>query len=582
MKNFQKRTTLALALLMAAATLPSLGGCGKKEETINNEQTVNIKVYEAGYGVDWLYELEAKFEEAFADEGYQVNILEPSPDYSHGTIVNEMYQGYDKTGIDLYITGLDVNALGENGTYNKVLAEDIGTLVYDQPAIGFDGEDEEKTVRQKVSADVIPFMTDSAGALYGFNWVQEAAGIAVNTRKLKKYYPNGEYELPRTTDELFDAIDKIYMGANGVPGSKDSGTMPVTYFSGTSGYQNCMLMTWLKQYDVDFYDVFWSMEKNGQPMIEDGYEVYNSPAVKDMLTNAFRFIDSTIAARNSATQTMEQAQAKIMKDKDGAVFYAVGGWFLNEVKTNYRENLNDIEFMNFPVTSALGKRLFGAGTAYNFDDAKCDALLSAIIKLVDGNQSIEDIAAAVATEYGTIATADLEEVAKARGVFYSRGTEHCAVITKDAIGKEVAAKFLRMMASDDFAEVFSQHANANTPYTDKVNETTRYKFVKQSSQIATNRYKSLMSHAAKGFRKDLGYSSIFTTISHIPSTIAKLEEDQLVSIYKDVYYGGGKNGNPVSVYADAAAAWQKKEYESFTATNNEKWTDKLEQKGYIK
>ncbi len=575
MKNFQKRTTLALALLMAAATIPSLSGCNK-EETINNEQTVNIKVYEAGYGVDWLYELETKFEEAFADEGYQVNILEPSPDYSHGVIVNEMYQGYDETGIDLYITGLDVNALGVNGTYSKVLAEDIGALVYDQPAIGFDGENEAKTVRQKVSADVIPFMTDSAGALYGFNWVQEAAGIAVNTRKLKKYYPNEEYELPRTTNELFDAIDKIYMGANGVPGSKTSGTKPVTYFSGTSGYQNCMLMTWLKQYDVDFYDTYWSMEENGEPMLADGYEVYNSPAVTDMLTNAFRFIDSTIAAKNSAGQTMEQAQAKIMKDKDGAVFYAVGGWFLNEVKRNYRDYLNDVEFMNFPVTSALGVRLFGTGTAYNFDDAKCDALLSAIIKLVDENKSIEEIAAAVATEYGTIATADLEEVAKARGVFYSRGTEHCAVITKNAIGKEVAAKFLRMMASDDFAEIFSQYANATTPYTDKANETTKYKFVKQSSQIATNRYKSLITHGATGFRKNLGLSSIFKTVSHIPSEIATLEEQELVSIYKDVYYGGGTNGKPVSVYKDAAVAWQTKEY------NNVKggWSSLLSSKGY--
>ncbi len=573
MRNLSKKATLALAIVMASATALPLSACGKKEKTINNEQTVNVKVYEAGYGVDWLYELETKFEEAFADEGYEVNILEPSPDYSHGVIVNEMYQGYDNTGIDLYITGLDVNALGVNGTYSKELAEDIGALVYDQPAIGFDGEDEEKTVREKVAPDVIPFMTDSAGKLYGFNWVQEAAGIAVNTRKLAKYYEGGEYELPRTTDELFAAIDRIYMGANGVPGSKDSGTKPVTYFSGQNGYQNCMMMTWLKQYDAEFYNTFWTMEENGEKMVEDGYEVFNSPAITDMLTNAYRFIDQTIAARGSATQTMDQAQAKIMKDKDGAVFYAVGGWFLNEVKLNYRNYLNDIEFMNFPVTSALVKRLFGAGTTYNFDDAKCDKLLSAIIKLVDENKGIEEIATAVATEYGTIATADLQEVAKARGVFYSRGTEHAAVITKNALGKEVAAKFLRMMASDDFATVFSEHANATTPYTDKANETTKYQFVKQSSQISTNRYKSLISHKSSGFRQELGLSAIFTTVSHIPSKIATLPEANIVSIYD---FAGGYNGKAVSVYAEAAAALQKADYDSIKS----RWENLVKSKGY--
>ncbi len=573
MKNFQKRTTLALALLMAGAALPALGGCNK-EETINNEQTVNIKVYEAGYGVDWLYELENKFEEAFADEGYQVNILEPSPDYSHGVIVNEMYQGYEKTGIDLYITGLDVNALGANGTYNKVLAENIEELVYDQPAINFNGENEGKTVRQKVSADVIPFMTDSAGELYGFNWVQAAAGIAVNTRKLAKYYEGGAYELPRTTNELFDAIDKIYMGANGVPGSKDSGTKPVTYFSGQNGYQECMLLTWLKQYDVDFYDVFWSMEENGQPMLEDGYEVFSNPAITDMLANGYHFIDQTIAARGSATQTLDQAQAKVMKDKDGAVFYAVGDWFLNEVKLNYRNYLDDIEFMNFPVTSALGTKLFGADTSYNFDDAKCDALLSAIIKLVDENKSIEEIAAAVATEYGTIATKDLEEVAKARGVFYSRGVEHCAVITKNAIGKDVAAKFLRMMASDDFAAIFSEYANATTPYTDKANETTQYKFVEQASKIAVNRYMSSIALKGRGFRKTLGLSSFFTTVSHLPAYIATLSESKIVSMYNA---DGTKKPNiTADIYVDAARALQTSERNSLQS----RWEKLVASKGY--
>ncbi len=575
MRNSKKKMALVLATVFSVAALPGFGACVKKEKTINNEQTVNIKVMKAGYGVDWLYELENVFETVYAEEGYQVNILEPSPDYSHSVVINELYQGYENTGIDLYITGLTAESVGVNGEYKKVLVEDIRESVFNQPAISFDGTDEEKTVGEKLSPDVLPFVCDSTGAMYGFNWVQEVAGLAVNTRKLAKYYANGEYELPRTTNELFECIENIYLGANGQPSSATSGTHPVTYFAGQNGYQVCMMMTWLKQYDLDFYNEFWAMEKDGNAMIENGYEVFNNPAVTDMLANAYRFIDPNIAANGSGAQTLDQAQAKIMKDKDGAVFYAVGGWFINEVKLNYKDYLNDVEFINFPVTSALGTKLFGKDTAYNFNEEKCDKLLSAIIKLVDENKSIEEISAAISPEFGSIATADLETVAKSRGVFYSRGTEQLAVITKNALGKEVAAKFLRMMASDDFAEIFSDLANATTPYTDKENTTTKYKFVNQSSKISTNRYKSLISHRATGFRKVMDLTSPFLVKSHIPAYIASLEGSSIVSIYND---NGTKTNKPVSIYTDAAKALQKEEYDN--AYNN--WSDWLETAGIKK
>ncbi len=568
MRNLKKSVTLILTGVLVAGTLPGLGACGKRERTINNEQTVNIKVVDLGYGTDWLYELESQFENAYADEGYQVNILQPSPDYSHGVIVNELYQGYENTGVDLYITAGSVQSIGVNGTYGKALAEDLRELVYNQPAISFDGTEEEKKVSEKISPDVEAFTCDDTGTMYGFNWVQEAAGLAVNVKKLAKYYANGEYELPRTTNELFACMENIYLGANGQAASPSSNIYPVTYFSGQNGYQVCMMMTWLKQYDMDFYEEFWSMEKEGVAMMENGYEVFNAPAVADMLTNAYRFIDPTVAALGSSTQTMDQAQAQVMKEKEGAVFYAVGGWFLNEVKLNYKNNLNDVEFINFPVTSALGTKLFGAGTSYNFDDEKCDRLLSAIIKLVDENKTIEEIASGVVS-FGTIANEDLERVAKARGVFYSRGTEQVAYITKGAVGKEVAAKFLRMMASDDFAEVFSNLANATTPYTDKENTTTKYKFVNQSSKIAVNRYKSLISHKATGFRKAINATAPFTTKTHIPSYIATLADEKIPSIYT---FDGKKNGKSITVYADAAKALQAAEYNTMKSNWNKTLT----------
>ena len=571
MRKLKKFTASVLALLLGTGSLAGFAACGDGEQTINNDTTVNIKVIKQGYGVAWLYELETQFETAFAEEGYQVNILEPSEDYSGSVVVNELYQGYNEIGVDLYITAAQAQNMGIHGEYNKVLVEDIRESVYNMPAIGYDGEEESLKISEKLSKDVVPFMCDDTGAMYGFNWVQAAAGMVVNTKKLAKY---GVTELPRTTNEMFDIFEKIYLGANGQKNSYESTTYPITYFAGANGYQLCMLMVWLAQYDPDFYQQFWTMEDaQGNPLKDNGYELFNHPAITDMLTLAHRTFDLNIAAYGSTTQGLDQAQAKIMKeDGSDAVFYAVGDWMINEVKLNYRNYLNDVEFMNFPVTSALGTKTFGAGTKYNLSVAKCDEVLSHIIKLVDENKTVDEIVTSVFEEFNvTIDEADALKIAKARGTYYTRGVEQMAYITKDAVGKEVAAKFLRMMASEDFAVTFSNLANATTPYTSTENTTTRYKFVNQASKIAVNDYVSLISHRAKGFRKELDYlSNIFVTVSHIPS---KISTSEIESIWNDE---GGKSGKDISVYEKAAKAMQKAEYDNAKAN----WSKWLSSAGY--
>ena len=566
MRKIKKALTTAISLVLAMGSSGFLSACNQ-EKTINNATTVNIKVIEQGFGTDWLYELESKFETAFASEGYEVNILEPSPDYSGTTIINELYNGYEDSGIDLYITSVQPENVGINGTYKKVLVEDIRETVFNQPAISYDGTEEDIKISEKISSDIVPYMCDSTGAMYAFNWAQSAAGMAVNTKKLAKY---GITELPKTTNEMFDVFEKIYLGANGQKDSETTKIFPITYFSGANGYQVCMLMTWLAQYDPDFYQRFWTMEDGNGAMKNNGYEVFNNEAITQMLTLAHRTFDQNISAYGSTTQNLDQAQAKIMQENTGAVFYAVGDWMLNEVKLNYRNNLHDIEFMNFPMNSALGTKLFGAGTSYNLSNEQCEAVLSYIVGLTDENKTEAEIVAGVQTKFGVqISETDAERVAKARGLYYSRGIEQTAYIAKDAVGKTVAEKFLRMMASEDFATTFSAYANANTPYTKTENTTSEYKFVKQASSIAVNNYVNVISHHAQGFRKSLDLTSIFLTVSHIPQAIST--NDDLLSIYAD----GKKSGNGLDVYLTAAKAMQKKEYDN--AKNN--WTNWLNAAG---
>ena len=547
-----KKSTKALSLLLGLVmTCGGLAACGGGDKVQVDEKTIVVKVRRAGFGTDWLYELKGQFEKAYENEGYKVHIMTPDNSIKDSVLLQELYYGYNNTGVDLYISGNvtpdQVGALGDYG----ILVEEIDDIVYNQPAIAYDGTEEDKLVSEKISSDVIPYMTDSNGKVYGYCWAQTSGGLAINTRKLAKY----NLEIPKTTNEMFDCFNKIYCGYNGIENSIESGTYPITYISGQNGYGLVFLYTMMAQYDGSFFDKFWSFQEKGEDGVlanladETCQNLYKDPAMKEMLSVAFQAFDMNIAAPGSLSQTVDQAQAKIMGDVDDAVFMFNGDWMLNEVKLNYRNELHDIDFANFPVVSALGVKLFGAGTTYNMNETECDKLLSYIIDLVDENKEISEIVAAVKENKGIdITEADAAEVARARGVTYSRGVEHVAYVTKGTTKKDIVGLFLRMMSSDDFGETFNRVANGTSPYCAIENTTSEYAFVRNASKIPTNKYFSLIStfNGVRGYRKQLNLTSFFTTVSHIPDYISS---KSTATIYTE---NGGMNGASVDVYKTAA------------------------------
>ena len=554
MKRSKRVKALLLSALLAFGGVGSLTACGGRNKIKVDEQTIVVKVRDAGFGTDWLYELKGKFEASYATEGYKVKIMTPDNAIKGSTLLQELALGYNSTKVDLYIsTDANPDSVGELGNYG-VLVENIEESVYNQTAIAYDGTEETKKVREKIRPEAISYMTDSYGELYGYSWAQTSAGLVVNTRKLEKY----GLEIPKTTNEMFDCFDKIYCGYNGIENSIESGTYPSTYISGGSGYGVVFLYALMAQYDMDEYNKFWTFtttDETGatvQLSDEECQELFDDPMLLEMMKVAYRTFDWTIAAPGSAAQGVDQAQAKIMGNVDDAVFMLNGDWMLNEVKLNYSNRLNDIDFVNFPVVSAVGQKVFGAGTAYNFNDAKCEELLSYIIGLVDENKDLDEIIASVKAEKGVdIAEEDAKEVARARGVTYSRGMEHVAYITKNTPKKDIASLFLRMMSSDDFGETFSRTANGTSPYCAQENTTSPYKFVRNASKIPANQYFSLVSQfgSVKGYRGEIGGKllSMFTTKSHIPDYITA---DSTASIYTE---DGTRNGLTESVYTDAAA-----------------------------
>ena len=536
----------AISLLLSLATvfgISTFGACntttGGNNNTVTDDKTINVRLYKAGYGDTFLYKFKEKFEEVYAAEGYKMNILNPTYDSMGPAMVQEMSRGYDKTNIDLYITaGIKPNMVSNLGEYGEV-AEDLTETVYNKSVIGYDKVEAAGTIKDMVEDTyLMPFVTADNGKMYGFCWAQASAGMVVNTAKLATY---GYTELPRTTKEMFSMFDKIYET------SATTKTYPITYnlsnlSGGASNYQDTAFHTWLAQFGVEEFNEFATMQtKNGSTRVdlEDGTEVFKNENIKTCLKAFAQLMDSKYAAYGSATQDLDQAQGLIMKSSakgNNAVFMPNGDWFLNEIKANY-SNLDDIDFMNFPVISDIGVKYFGVNTKYALNDDKCDELLSYICKLVDENKTISEMKASVLAEKQIeLDDSDIQAIAEIRGLTYSRGADMVAYVTKGSTKKEICSLVLRMMASEDYAKTFVEHSNVSTPYA-KVRSQSNYKFVQSTNALTSNNYYDAVTFLVSGLRYDVMKTfDSFPEIDNLPLTAhnnVKSYEAFAESIYND-------------------------------------------------
>ena len=536
----------AISLLLSLVTvfgMSTWGACatttGGNNNVVVDDKTINVRLYKAGYGDTFLYKFKEKFEEVYAAEGYKMNILNPTYDSMGPLMVQEMARGYDKTNIDLYITaGIKPNMVSNLGEYGEV-AEDLTETVYNKSVIGYDKVEAAGTIKGMVEDTyLMPYVTADNGKMYGFCWAQASAGMVVNRTKLETY---GYTELPRTTKEMFSMFDKIYET------SSTTKTYPITYnlsnlSGGASNYQDTAFHTWLAQFGVEEFNEFATMQtKNGSTRVdlEDGTEVFKNENIKTCLKAFAQLMDFKYAAYGSATQDLDQAQGLIMKSSakgNNAVFMPNGDWFLNEIKANY-SNLDDIDFMNFPVISDIGVKYFGTNTKYALTDDKCDELLSYICKLVDENKTVSEIKSAVLAEKQIeLDDSDIQAITKIRGLTYSRGADMVAYVTKGSTKKDICSLVLRMMASEDYAKTFVEYSNVSTPYA-KVKSQSNYKFVQSTNALTSNNYYDAVTFLVSGLRYDVMKTfDTFPEIDNLPLTAhnnVKSYEAFAESIYKD-------------------------------------------------
>jgi ABC-type glycerol-3-phosphate transport system substrate-binding protein len=258
--------------------------------------------------------------------------------------------------------------------------------------------------------------------------------------------------------------------------------------------------------------------------------------------------DKSIAAQGFATQDFRSAQSQLLLGK--AAFCPTGDWMFNEEIATYSEQIKDVAFIKVPIVSAVGTKLFGEGTKYNFSEDKCEQVLKLIAKAADQDKEVSQIKSEVDDALSVdIAIEDVQTVCERRGYMRDASSES-AYISSKTTKKEVAFAFLRFLASKDCATLFSEEANTTSPFAVGAMDES-YTWRKNVNEITNNRYFKQLISEARGYRLALGVTDMFYRKTYIASNIQ--EENLIIYNVKTLKIEGTRTNyvDKAKSYADA-------------------------------
>lgn len=439
-------------LLSAVLTAGVFAGCGNRVDS-SDPQTLEVYLYNAGYGEDWCQDLlDAFAAEAWVQEKYPDLTIAFEPDETSSRAQELLAASERANKYDLVMgTGLE-SLLGPDAQ-----ALDLTEVVYESQVPGEDILFKDKLLPSYLESAAYKGRAGSEEepAYYQVNWASGMTGIIYNETKLnalktdvlKNVLPN---DVPNTTDELL-AVLRAVKDANGANSAYTETTSFATY--GASSYAHYLYYIWWAQYEtsdeyINFYNGIDSATESRSPAIflQDGL----LEALSVLETIYYRDNGYVWINPNTGREAYRETQNRVQLGN--ALFMANGDWADNELAT-LREGLieqngsaDEIKMMRTPVISSI---------IDHTPSIPDDKTLSAVVAAIDAGE----------TSYDGVDPDDFAIVKAAREVVYSIGPGHNAFIPSYAAGKEVAIDFLRFMATDKAQEIYIRSTNgASLPF----------------------------------------------------------------------------------------------------------------------
>ncbi len=545
-----KKRILALVLSLFMA-IP-LVGCGGGSKVETKEGTINVMMVKSGYGTKWIEDAKEKFEALYAKEGYKVNILPARPTFEGNSALGEIRLGYEKTGYDIVISsGYTVQQLTD--TEYGVAVEPLTDVMTSQP-INFDGTLGETTV-ENLCDDSQSWRLKIGDTYWAAPYTSDIRGLVCNMKVLEKY---GISEMPVTTDELFEDFDIIY---NGVSGKK--GIRPIVW-GGDNAYgyalpifYNVIAQLMGREAYEEFYALDYLLNDDGT-IKADGYNHLNNDAVKEAINVTMHSFDVAYSVSGSLTQNHKDAHAAVITGKTAFMFD--GNFFLNEVSASFPSYLNDVRFCLTPVATKLGVDLQLDGTGS--DRAKCDEILSFMVKKVDEGKSATEIKSLTETQFSiTLTDEKVGRVIEARTT--GHGGSSFLNIIKGSKNVEISKLFIRMLLSEDMSkEIFAKYGMISSTYSDIE--------VSNDNQFIVDSYKTMST------------CDFFTTSSLYPNSVRQKTNLFLIPPYKANFAVTFKDkmGTPNSPAERNYDALTNTIFNEVTAHTKNQWASLMEKGGY--
>ena len=450
MKNFKKVISLVLAMVMLLGILAACDG-GNEVQVNEDGSTVQgkkaiIAYNSVGYGHKWLETLAAQFNETYAEEGYTVELKISMANEINPSL--EIGKGAERNDVDMYLDAYNLETLLDASDRtmrgNGAVLVDMKESVWNQPAIGFDKQEEAKTIGERFTMDENYVYyngkrEDFQGGIYVLPSGMElwSVGINVNPAVTAQYgYPADN--LPRTTDEFNAMCKKI------AETSKETGVYAYSWAGGNaSGYLAYLYYEYFAQYVgyenfMNFIETKPFTGATVEDIKNEGWKIYEDQGILEAFKAMEPIMKPEFSTNGSASMDHMTAQHQLLTGK--AAFMILGDWLLAQMKDQYYEEASQCVLMKTPVLSVIGTE---AGIT--------DAELSNAVKMIDDGKTDAEIMAAISG----LDAAETARIREARNI-YGGGEAKIRsgmAIPAYADGRDVAILFARFMCSEDALKV---------------------------------------------------------------------------------------------------------------------------------
>lgn len=443
MNKFKKFASVATAF----AALLSCGAC--KLPASGEKGVLKISSFYGGYGDTWAQKLA---------EGYRSY----NPSVQVKVVCNTLVRDEavtaaqtNQTDTDIYfIDGIGVGQYCE--AYGSFA--DLSEVYSSTPKTG--EKTEEKTIAEKIRSEIVSEMQyggDQEAFKDKYYTVPSPSGpcsLILNEDALNNALGAGQWEEPRTTDELFALCERIKNANATVSVAGVSYTVyPFIYSGGAVEYWRYLYNPWIAQYDgVEKWGDFAACKKDGVY----AKEAYQTEGKAKAYAQFERLVKRANGYCDPSSMNNKYTASQKYFFQGRACMYVCGDWLEREMEnaTEYKANLRMIRT---PVISDLAEKIEQTyHVSLGSDAAEKDKTLSAAVKAADEKQNA----------FAKLASDAYEEVKSARAVTFTLANSAVGFVPACSVNIDLAIDFFRYMYSDEGVKIV---LNASKSYLPVIN-----------------------------------------------------------------------------------------------------------------